>query len=80
MGVCFSQSSSDEAASKRKSRHYHRPAKASDITSSSIMDGKGPLSQDAAFQALQKHFDGEGKAVDIAQQFASDPKRFDKFR
>ncbi len=44
------------------------------------MDGKGPLSQDAAFQALQKHFDGEGKAVDIAQQFASDPKRFDKFR
>ena len=78
MGVCFSQSSSDGAASKRKSRH--RPAKASDITSSSIMDGKGPLSQDAAFQALQKHFDGEGKAVDIAQQFASDPKRFDKFR
>ena len=44
------------------------------------MEGKGPLGQDASFQALGRHFHDVGKDVDIATEFAQDPKRFDKFR
>ncbi len=44
------------------------------------MDGRGPLTEDAAFKALGAHYDSAGKSIDIASQFASDKGRFDKLR
>ena len=44
------------------------------------MDGKGPLSKDAAFAKLQALYDAQGKDIQLKELFAKDADRFNKFR
>lgn len=43
------------------------------------MDGKTFLTEDEAFQKLQKYFQEKGKDLNIYQMFQQDPERFKKF-
>ena len=44
------------------------------------MEGRGPLTSDEAYKALQAYFDSNGNKIDINDSFAKDPDRFNKFR
>jgi len=43
------------------------------------MDGRGALSEDPAFQKLKALHAKKGNSINIANLFAADPKRFEKF-
>jgi len=45
----------------------------------SSLDGKAPLKETVAWQALQKFFNDNKNLINIADLFAKDPKRFNKF-
>jgi len=45
----------------------------------SSLDGKAPLKETAAWQALQKYFDEHKNSINIADMFSKDPDRFSKF-
>jgi hypothetical protein len=44
------------------------------------MDGRGPLTSDAAFLKLKAYFDQHGADINIHQLFNQDPERFNKFQ
>ena len=44
------------------------------------MDGRGALTQDAAYQKLKEYHDKNGDSINIAKLFAEDSDRFEKFR
>jgi hypothetical protein len=44
------------------------------------MEGRGPLTSDEAYKALQTYFDSNGSKINICESFAKDPERFNKFR
>ena len=44
------------------------------------MDGRGALTQDAAYQKLKEYHDKNGDSINIAKLFAEDSGRFEKFR
>ena len=44
------------------------------------MDGKGSLSDDVAFKALQDYYNKNGDKLNIPQMFKEDADRFQKFR
>ncbi len=44
------------------------------------MDGRGPLSEDPAYQKLQAYFDQNGASINIAKMFEADSERFKTFR
>merc|ERR1712002_299715 len=44
-----------------------------------IMDGRGALSEDPAFQKLKALHAKKGNSINIANLFAADPERFEKF-
>jgi len=43
------------------------------------MDGRGALTQDAAYQKLKEYHDKNGDSINIAKLFAEDSDRFEKF-
>jgi glucose-6-phosphate isomerase len=43
------------------------------------MDGRGPLTSDAAFVQLKEYFDQHGADINIHDLFNQDPERFNKF-
>ena len=45
-----------------------------------IMDGRGALAQDPAFQKLKAFHEKNGDSINIANLFSADPERFEKFR
>ena len=45
-----------------------------------IMDGRGGLTQDPAFQKLKEFHEKNGDSINIANLFSADPERFEKFR
>ena len=45
-----------------------------------IMDGRGALSEDPAFQKLKALHAEKGNSINIANLFAADPERFEKFQ
>lgn len=47
---------------------------------SKVMEGKGKLSDDSAFKALQDFYNKNGSKFNIPQLFKEDPDRFKKFR
>merc|ERR1711935_1128128 len=44
-----------------------------------IMDGRGGLTQDPAFQKLKEFHEKNGDSINIANLFSADPERFEKF-
>ena len=44
------------------------------------MEGRGSLTSDEAYKALQAYYDANGKDINIAKLFSEDPERFTKFR
>ena len=44
------------------------------------MEGRGPLTSDEAYKALQAYFDSNGSKINIYESFAKDQDRFNKFR
>merc|ERR1711936_1092210 len=56
--------------SKDKEEHFE---------SEIIMDGRGALSEDPAFQKLKALHAKKGNSINIANLFAADPERFEKF-
>jgi len=44
-----------------------------------IMDGRGALTQDPAFQKLKEFHEKNGDSINIANLFSADPERFEKF-
>jgi len=43
------------------------------------MEGRGSLTSDEAYKALQAYYDANGKDINIAKLFSEDPERFTKF-
>jgi len=43
------------------------------------MEGRGSLTSDEAYKALQAYYDANGKGINIAKLFSEDPERFTKF-
>lgn len=43
------------------------------------MEGKGYLTEEASYKALQDYYDKNGKDINILQMFKDDPGRFDKY-
>ncbi|XP_066968579.1 glucose-6-phosphate isomerase [Macrobrachium rosenbergii] len=43
------------------------------------MEGKGFLTEEASYKALQDYYDKNGKDINILQMFKDDPGRFDKY-
>ena len=47
---------------------------------SSKMEGRGSLTEDSAFKALQDYYNKNGSKFDISKMFKEDSERFKKFR
>merc|ERR1712126_224513 len=43
------------------------------------MEGRGSLTSDESYKALQAYYDANGKGINIAKLFSEDPERFTKF-
>ena len=44
------------------------------------MEGRGSLTSDEAYKALQAYFEANGNDINIAKLFSEDQDRFNKFR
>ena len=70
-----SDSVSKESVSNRPSKD-----KEDNFKSEIIMDGRGALTDDPAFQKLKEFHAKHGDSINIANLFATDPERFEKFK
>lgn len=44
------------------------------------MEGKGYLTEEETYKALQQYYDQNGSKINILKMFKDDPNRFQKYR
>ncbi|XP_068244469.1 glucose-6-phosphate isomerase-like [Palaemon carinicauda] len=57
----------------------HEKQESVGFETSTDMEGKGYLTEEASYKALQGYYDKNGNNINILQMFKDDPQRFDKY-